>query len=151
MVSSGIGNNDRSVFLRLVDFSPKETSRVRVNQGRGRRRAHRQAMRSIFQWRLLEKSVFVLASLVVMIYLGTSALLGMGPFAQAPLVTHTVTIRVAPGDTLWSLSRSLGPSTMAYEQRLDQIRQLNPGLDPSAPLQPGAAVVFPVSSAQSGQ
>jgi len=146
MVSSGLRHSCSTGHLQLVDFG--HARRVRIDRGfvKVRCGTTRTAPLALPCWRDIESVALAIAALIVFGFLGTSAVLRTGPFADAPAIVRTVNVRVAPGDTLWSLSRSYEPAGLTFEQRLEQIQALNPGLNPSALLRPGSRIVLPASA-----
>jgi len=145
MVSSGLRHSRSTGLLELVNFGPAHA--VRGDRGfvKARRGYSRTAPFVLPCWQDTEGVVLAIAAVIVFAFLGTSAVQRTGPFADAPEVVRTVNVRVAPGDTLWSLSRSYEPAGLTFEQRLEQIRALNPGLNTSALLRPGTRIVLPAA------
>ncbi|MDR3710268.1 MAG: LysM peptidoglycan-binding domain-containing protein [Capsulimonadaceae bacterium] len=97
-------------------------------------------------WRAWEALLFSMTAVLVLTYLAVAAAMHTGPFEVDATPSRTIVVNVAPGDTLWSLSDHYLPGVASIDQRLEQIRALNPSLDTSAPLQPGMRLCLPVGS-----
>lgn len=143
MVSSGLRPVRSLEYLRLVDSGPVRP-RARNSSGAARKVAGRREISVRIARRRHENALLAGAACVVAVYLSMSAALHAGPFASTPPAARTLAVQVAPGDTLDSLSRLYEPEA-DLDQRLAQIRELNPRLDLSEPLQPGTRLALPLN------
>ena len=83
-------------------------------------------------------------------YLAVAAGTHSGPFTTEAAPSRAIAVFVAPGDTLWSLSRQYFSAGDSMDRRLDSIRDLNPGLNTAAPLQPGQRILLPCGAGAAG-
>ncbi|HEX5323274.1 MAG TPA: LysM peptidoglycan-binding domain-containing protein [Capsulimonadaceae bacterium] len=100
--------------------------------------------------RRLEPIFLSLAALVA--FIGLACSLFSPAQSSADLATRpfsTVSVTVAPGDTLWSLAQRYEDPSLRPTDRIGLIRQANPNLTAVSALVPGQTLMVPVTSSSS--
>ncbi|HEY3328931.1 MAG TPA: LysM domain-containing protein [Capsulimonadaceae bacterium] len=133
------GNNartKRSAEKRIASHAPEAVGTVTATRRRSQVRFRSSDIESLF---------FAAIAIFAIGYLIHSAIVHTGPFASAPIVTKSITVTVAPGDTLWALASKCKNIAASHEERIDLIQALNPKLDMSRPLQAGRHLKLPLA------
>lgn len=129
----------RDVRLQLIEDRSEAGSRqVRANRSR-KRSARGNACRRYDNLILAGAALIAFAGLA---WTSLSSLKSSPDLANRSF--STVSVTVAPGDTLWSLAQRYEDPALRPAERVDLIRQANPDL--SAALVPGQTLLVPVTA-----
>jgi nucleoid-associated protein YgaU len=111
------------------------------------RRTPRMKLSAARKLRRLEPAAFAFAAIIAFIGLGCSLFSSLHKSADlASRPFSTVSVTVAPGDTLWSLAQRYEDHALQPADRMDLIRQANPNLGATQTLSPGETLLVPVTS-----
>ena len=96
--------------------------------------------------RRYDNLILAAAGLIALVGLGCTTLPSWksSPDLLANRSFSTVSVTIAPGDTLWSLAQRYEDPTLRPAQRMDLIRQANPTL--ASALVPGETLLIPVTA-----
>lgn len=110
------------------------------------RRSPRKKSPTARRLRRLEPIALGFAAIVAFVGLGFSFFSSGHSTDLASRHFSTVSVTVAPGDTLWSLAQRYEDHALQPADRIDLIRQANPSLDKTQSLSPGQTLLVPVTS-----